>query len=287
MAEQQTLELIRTPSMTRLHQRIAGSSADATQILLQHWQSHNELNAIILHDALRELNEIQTEHARFGSRLNNLYHRLLRLGVQNHMNDVPGDHAELPVTVRSSTSPTPPPPIQTPPAPQLAARGRRRQRILFHMPLSHRGIRSTRAQDCPLPDTPSREPEEGESVYFSAASTPMQHSSPSTRTTTHTPYRAATHPRRRGVPSQRGTRSPRSLPDRPREGPCFQCGEVGHWALDCPQYRCYHCERTAPGHYARDCPQLLYLGDDGNYYDWEDNFDETAWANINKEPGFG
>ena len=287
MAEQRTLELIRTPSMTRLHQRIAESSADATQILLRHWQSHNELNAIILHDALRELNEIQTDYAWLGPRLDNLYHRLLWLGVQNHMNDVLGDRAELSVTVRSSTSPTPPPPIRTPPAPQLASRGRQWQRLLFHLPLSHRGVRPTRAQDRPLPDTPPHEPEEGESVYFSAASTPTQHSSPSTQTTAHMPYRAVTHPRRRGIPTQHGTRSPRSLPDRPREGACFQCGEVGHWALDCSQYRCYHCERTVPGHYARDCPRPLYLGEDRNYYDWEDNFDETAWANINEEPGFG
>ena len=280
MSSSPFLLLERTPSMTRLHDRITQSPADATAILLAHWRSHEDLNAILLHDVLREVNEIQTIHASLGPRLDTLYNQLLRLGVQHHMNDAMGDSEEHPVPIASSVSPTPPPTLRPLPVPQTARRGGRRGRrvTIHHTPLTHAGLQRTRATTrhaIPPPPTPSP------SDYYTAPPTP----SIERPDTPHTATPRTTTLTRRFVP--RGVSSQRSIGSTPRDNRCFTCGAATHWALNCPGYQCVFCRQVAPGHYSRDCPwnpdQMYYnQNTTEEYYE----HDEVAEANMNGEPGY-
>lgn len=68
---------------------------------------------------------------------------------------------------------------------------------------------------------------------------------------------------------RRGGRGGRAGPH-VASGGCFQCGDAGHLARDCPSglssrrappppavegAECFQCGK--PGHYARDCPQAM------------------------------
>lgn len=55
--------------------------------------------------------------------------------------------------------------------------------------------------------------------------------------------------------AEQDLRTRRNNSDTHSEDQCLECGGVGHWALDCPSFRCLGCNRTAPGHYAYDCRQ--------------------------------
>ena len=92
-------------------------------------------------------------------------------------------------------------------------------------------------------------------------------------------------------------RTPTPLPIRPRtrappytsnpshRHPCFECGSLDHWALNCPRYRCQICRRSAPGHRVRNCPETDPQEDDSHSHDdGYDDLPDDAIANITGEP---
>ena len=67
---------------------------------------------------------------------------------------------------------------------------------------------------------------------------------------------------------------------------CYKCNQISHYMSHCPSFQCKLC--GLKGHYPSNCPNTPSSSNSDPYFtandDYDDNFDDEAWANMTGEP---